>query len=83
MNPYNLDTPKEVEMATFSCIVKCLKTRQLPTLIRDMAFSQGVEILRLEVEKHFIQETVRFKIRGERSVIVAFSEFVKENGYEV
>ncbi len=64
-------------MASFSEVVVAPRFARVPTFIRDMAFILGLD-LSIEVEKHFIRETVRFRVEGDEGKVGRFRTALAE-----
>lgn len=61
----------EERHASYKTILKGSRFAGMSIFLRDMAFGMGLE-LQIEVEKGFIQETVRFKVEGIESKVREF-----------
>ena len=64
-------------MASLRTVVTCPRWAAFPTALRDLAWQFDLE-LDIQVEKHIIRETVRFKVEGKDEAIARFASILKE-----
>ncbi len=54
---------------SFKGVVEAPRFARFPTFLRDMCFQEGLD-LRIEVEKHWVRETVRYEVSGPRMTAI-------------
>lgn len=64
--------------STMRAVMQAPRFASLPSLIRELAWMLNLE-LKIEVDKHFITENVRFSVTGEDPVIDMFSRKLHES----
>ena len=65
-------------IGTYKSIVSGLRIYGFPLAIKNKAFNLDLETLNWEVDKGIINETIRFKFRGERDNLITLHNYIKE-----